>query len=157
MLLNQWLGNNLVRPPSLALCLKSRRCFRKVLTDTVHFKVVNLDPAAAEKHQLRIIIIIIIVIIIILWYNKDIWLPTQAHWGVQWFAVAMVQWSPLGFAVGSTRLSVKQSSVRSLQGWEGFNKRAVIHLPLISFGKPVQLFWIMSPTFNHDYWDSIDY
>lgn len=98
--------------------LKSKALFRKVLTDKVNLNVVDPDAAAAEKHRLRIIIIII-VIIIILWYNKDIQLPIQAKWGVQWFAVAMVQWSPLGLAVGSTRVSVNQPSVRSLQGWEG--------------------------------------
>lgn len=96
-----------------------------------------LIPAAAEKHRLRIIIIIMIVIIIILWYNKDIWLPFRAQWGVQWFAVAMVQWSPPRFAVGSTRLSVNQPSVRSLQGWEGLNE-GVIQLPLTSNERSVQ-------------------
>lgn len=69
------------------------------------FNVVDPDAAAAEKHLLRIIRIIIIVIIIILWYNKDIQLPVQAQWGVQWFAAAaMVQWSPLGFSLSSTHL-----------------------------------------------------
>lgn len=48
------------------------RCSEKCFTDQVNLNEVDLDPAAAEKHRLRIIIIIIIVIIIILWYNKDI-------------------------------------------------------------------------------------
>lgn len=106
-------------------CLKSRTLYRKVLTDKVNLNAADPDAvAAAEKHPLRILIIIIIVviIIIILWYNKDIRLPVQAPRGVQWFAVAMVQWSPLGFAVGSTHLSINQPSVRSLQGWEGLNE-----------------------------------
>lgn len=78
-------------------CLKSR----KVLTDKVNLNAADPDTAATEKQPLRIlIIIIIVVIIIILWYNKDIW-PLPERQGVQWFAVAMVQWSPLGFAVGS--------------------------------------------------------
>lgn len=45
--------------------------------------------------------------------------PTpRSTWGVQWFAVAMVQWSPLGLAVGPTCVSVNLS-VMGLQGWEG--------------------------------------
>ena len=102
----------------LASCLKSKTLFRKERSDEVDFK--GPDPTAAEKHRLRIIIIIIVVIIIILWYNKDID-PRHAQRGVQWFAVAMVQWSPLGLAVGWTRVSVGQPSVRSLQGWEGLS------------------------------------
>lgn len=43
----------------------------------VNMSFVDRDPAAAEKHRLRIIRIRIIVIIIILWYNKDIRLPLK--------------------------------------------------------------------------------
>lgn len=111
------------RPGLLDCVFKIQDYILKVLIDKIYLNAVDPDGTATKKPPLRILIIIItVVIIIILWYNKDIWPPVWAQRGVQWFAVAMVQWSPLGSAVGSTRLSVTQLSVWSLQGWEGPNE-----------------------------------
>ncbi len=116
-------ANNLARSESLlALSLKSRTLFRKVLTDKVNLNVVDPDPAAAEKHRLWIIIIIIIVIIIILWYNKDIRLPVQAQWGVQWFCCCYGTMKPAGIGCRLDS-SVSQPTVcQESAGWEGLDE-----------------------------------